>query len=248
MLAVAVGLLSLALTVASSAASGSFVHSLSRSTAAVAPGHLSAPDCKRHPALTPVACGCDKLVAPAHFNLTFHATMGDFTVRVTRSDAPIGADRLYAMSICGDYLGASAERGNEGSFFRVVPQFVVQWGIGGLPAVSGAWENLVLDNDAPNKLSNTRGTLSYAAEQDAAGQACNRTTQLFINYADNSRLDALGFTVVGTVSEQDMAALDRVVARWGQEPDQDLIYSQGNAYLAKSFPGLSYTNSTSVSK
>jgi peptidyl-prolyl cis-trans isomerase A (cyclophilin A) len=202
------------------------------------------PDCARHPARSPVACGCAASRAPPHFNLSFATTAGAFSLRVARADAPLGADRLHALSACGDYLGASLERGNENAFFRVVPGFVVQFGISGAPAVSQAWEGLVLANDAPNKLSNVRGTLAYAAEQDAAGRACNRTTQVYINYADNSRLDALGFTVIGVVD--DMAAVDAIVAKWAQEPDQDEIYSQGNAYLARSFPGLSYINSTLV--
>jgi len=151
------------------------------------------------------------------------------------------------MSSCGDYLGGSTEVGNENAFFRVVPGFVVQWGISGSPSVSQAWENLVLANDSPNRLSNVRGTLAYAAEQDAAGQACNRTTQIFVNFGDNSRLDKLGFTPVGVISEADMKVVDALVSKWEQEPDQDAIYAQGNAYLAKNFPGLSYANRTALS-
>lgn len=209
--------------------------------AAAAPA-APTPDCAHHPARSPIACGCATKTAPPHYNLTFATTAGAFSVRVARAHAPLGADRLYAMSACGDYLGASAERGNENAFFRVVPGFVVQWGISGQPGVSQAWEGLVLENDAPNGLSNVRGTLAYAAEQDAAGHACNRTTQVYLNYGDNSRLDALGFTVIGVVD--DMTAVDAIVAKWGQQPDQDTIYSQGNAYLAASFPGLTYVNST----
>ena len=213
---------------------------------AAQPQPLAAPDCAAHPARTPLECGCDKITAPPHYNLTFTTSAGDFTVQVERAVAPIGADRLYAMSKCGDYLGASHEKGNEGGFFRVVPGFVVQWGISGLPAVSQAWESLVLPNEAkPSSLSNVRGTLAYAAEQDASGMACNRTTQIFVNFGDNSRLDALGFSVIGKIAEADMAGVvDKLNAKWGEQPDQDQIYAQGNAYLQKSFPGLSYALST----
>jgi len=204
------------------------------------------PDCRRYPALTPVECGCDTAKAPSTYGLTFHTTKGPFTVRVDRSDAPIGADRLYSMAKCG-YLGNDEVTGNEGGFFRVVPGFVVQWGISGNTSVSGPWENLIIPNDKPNKLSNIRGTLSYAAEQDQAGMAVNRTTQIFINFADNSRLDALGFTPIGVISEADMSSVvDKINAKWGEQPDQDEIYARGNAYLQKTFPGLDYAQNISL--
>lgn len=213
---------------------------------AVATHAAVVPDCRKYPALTPVECGCDTAKGPATYALTFHSTKGPFTVNVDRADAPIGADRLYSMARCG-YLGNDEVNGNEGGFFRVVPGFVVQWGISGNTSVSGPWENLIIPNDKPNKLSNIRGTLSYAAMQDQAGMAVNRTTQIFINFADNSRLDALGFTPIGVISEADMAnVVDKISAKWGEQPDQDAIYAQGNAYLKKTFPGLDYANNVTL--
>ena len=182
---------------------------------------------------------------PASYNLAFITTQGTFTVSVNRADAPIGADRLYSMAFCG-YLGADSVPGNDNGFFRVVPGFVVQWGIGGNTTVSQAWENLIIPNDVTKRLSNVRGTLSYAAEQDSEGKACNRTTQIYINFADNSRLDSLGFTPVGTISEADMSVVDKISSKWGQTPDQDQIYAQGNAYLLKNFPGLDYVKATKL--
>jgi peptidyl-prolyl cis-trans isomerase A (cyclophilin A) len=121
----------------------------------------------------------------------------------------------------------------------------VQFGIAGNPAVSGPWENLVIAND-PVIMSNVRGTIAYAAEQDAAGQAVNRTTQVYINYADNSNLDPLGFTPFGVVVGDGMKVVDKINAKWSQDPDQDSIYAQGDAYLEKNFPGLDYIVKTYV--
>ena len=130
--------------------------------------------------------------------------------------------------------------GNANGFFRVVPGFVVQFGIAGLPAVSGPWQNLNIKDDKVI-LSNIRGTIAYA---DAG--ADTRTTQVYINFANNSRLDADGFTPFGVISEEDMKIVDTIYAGYGQDPDQDTIYAQGDAYLKKSFPKLDYILTTSV--
>eukprot|EP01092_Planopodium_desertum_P006093 TRINITY_DN2511_c0_g1_i1.p2 TRINITY_DN2511_c0_g1~~TRINITY_DN2511_c0_g1_i1.p2 ORF type:complete len:101 (+),score=20.84 TRINITY_DN2511_c0_g1_i1:119-421(+) len=67
-----------------------------------------------------------------------------------------------------------------------------------------------------------------------------RTTQLFINYADNSFLDSEGFAPFGQVIEG-MDVVTSINAEYGQLPNQAQIYSQGNAYLQKHFPALSYS-------
>ncbi|RYG55786.1 hypothetical protein EON66_04460 [archaeon] len=95
-------------------------------------------------------------------------------------------------------------------------------------------------------LSNVRGTIAYAAAMDANGVAVNRTTQVYINYGNNSRLDSMGFTPFGIISEADMAIVDAINAAYGEEPDQDSIYAQGDAYLSANFPGLDYITATSV--
>jgi peptidyl-prolyl cis-trans isomerase A (cyclophilin A) len=102
---------------------------------------------------------------------------------------------------------------------------------------------LVIPND-PVILSNTRGTISYAAVQDNAGQAVNRTTQVYINFADNSNLDSMGFTPFGVITETDMKVVDSIYAGYGQNPDQDQIYAAGDAYLKKNFPKLDYILNT----
>ena len=202
-------------------------------------------DCKNHPLLYPEQC-CT-LTAPDVFNATFATTVGNFSITSQRSWSPFGVDRLYSLLYCS-FFGGGQERGNENGFFRVVPGFVVQFAIPGLPSVSAVWENAVIPNDPvlPG-LSNTRGFIAYAAEQDASGQAFNRTTQLYINYANNSRLDAMGFTVVAQVtSEEGMKVVDSIYSGYGQDPDQDSIYAQGDAYLKANFPLLSYITGTTL--
>lgn len=143
---------------------------------ALAAGSANAADCKNAPLMSPAEC-CT-FTSPASFSATFLLTTGNVTINAQRKWSPIGVDRLFSMIKCNFFGGgAEGEKGaNDDGLFRVVPGFVVQFGIPGVPAISAVWENLVIAND-PVILSNTRGTISYAAEQDASGQAFNRTTQ-----------------------------------------------------------------------
>lgn len=124
-----------------------------------------------------------------------------------------------------------------------MPGFVVQFGIAGDPALSKKWENNNIKDDPVTK-SNTRGRISYAT----AGPN-TRTTQLFINYGNNSRLDSMGFAPFGEVTnEDDLKTLDQIFSGYAQIPSQDLIYSQGNEYLKKNFPKLDYINKIIITK
>ena len=118
------------------------------------------------------------------------------------------------------------------AFFRIVPNFIVQWGLSPLPAVNKTWEKANLRDD-PVKQHNTRGTIVFAT----AGPG-TRTTQLFINLRDNTgSLDSQGFAPFGTVTEG-MEVVDGLYAGYGERPDQGMITDQGAAYLNKSFPKL----------
>ena len=161
--------------------------------------------------------------APEQFQARFTTTKGDFVVEVTRAMAPLGADRFYNLVKYGFYNGCS--------FFRVVPGFVVQFGLGPTPAVNAAWENAKIADD-PVQGSNVRGTLSFAT----AGPG-TRTTQLFISFGDNARLDAMGFAAFGKVVEG-MDVVDKINPEYGQEPDQGRITKEGAAYLKARFPNM----------
>ena len=167
--------------------------------------------------------------APEVYEVKFTTTKGDFTVKVTRAWSPLGADRFYNLVKHHFY--------DEASFFRVVPGFVVQFGINAHPEVSRAWRNANIKDD-PVKQSNKRGFFTYAM-----GGPNTRTTQVFISLRDNSRLDSMGFSPFGEVTEG-MGIVERLYEGYGDGPpsgsgpSQDLIESQGKRYLDKGFPKL----------
>ncbi len=171
-----------------------------------------------------------KRKAPDVFRVNFETGKGNFVVEVRRSWAPRGADRLYNLVRAGFF--------DDSRFFRVRAGFIAQFGIPGDPAVAAVWRNQTITAD-PVRQSNTRGTVSYAMTGPGA-----RTTQLFVNLGDNSRLDKEGFAPVGRVVEG-MEVVDRLYAGYGEEAGggmrggrQSPIFEGGNAYLDREFPLL----------
>jgi len=171
--------------------------------------------------------------APAMFTVLFDTSVGSFVVRVTRAWAPFGADRFYNLVKAGFY--------DECRFFRVVPKSLAQFGIHGDPAVSAAWRNATLPAER-SRVSNTRGRLTFAQTQLAS----TRTTQVFINFSDNSKLDLDSFAPFGEVITS-MLIVERLYSEYGEGIDQDLIYAGGNALLAKTLPALSYIRKATLS-
>lgn len=175
--------------------------------------------------------------APEVYDAKFTTTKGDFVVRVTRAWAPQGADRFYNLVKNGFFDGAS--------FFRVVPGFVVQFGLSAHPQVSQAWQAARIQDD-PVKQSNKRGYITFAT-----GGPDTRTTQMFINLADNARLDSMGFSPLGEVVEG-MEIVEQLYGGYGDGPPrgngpkQDLIGAQGKAYLDKEFPKLDSIKSATI--
>jgi peptidyl-prolyl cis-trans isomerase A (cyclophilin A) len=165
--------------------------------------------------------------APDTYKVKFVTTRGDFTVNVTRSWAPIGADRFYTLVEHRFYDSAS--------FFRVVPSFVVQFGISAYPPVSAAWQNANI-MDEPVTQTNKRGYLTYAK----TSMPNTRSTQIFINLKDNAGLDGQGFSPFGYVDAQGMKVVDMLYDQYGDSagPDQDQISKQGKSYLDKGWPKL----------
>ena len=164
--------------------------------------------------------------APASYDVTFKTTKGTFVVTVHRAWAPRGADRFYDLVKAGFYNGDE--------FFRVVKGFVVQFGMSPYPAVSSAWQDATIKDD-PVKVSNTPGTITFAA----APQPNSRTTQVFVNLADNASLDGQRFAPFGKVTKG-MNVVEKLYGGYGEAPSslQAQIAAQGNAFLKKRFPKL----------
>ena len=171
--------------------------------------------------------------APASFKATFEASCGTFTIEVQRDWAPKGADRFYNLVKNGLL--------DECRFFRVVSGFMVQFGINGDPSVSGAWRDKRIADD-PVKQSNKRGFITFAT----AGPG-TRTSQLFINFADNNFLDGQGFAPFGKVVEG-MDVVDKIFAGYGERPNQGMIQMRGNEYLNKDFPKLDYIKKATIAE
>lgn len=171
--------------------------------------------------------------APETFRVNMDTSRGPVVIEVTRADAPLGADRFYNLVKAKFFDGAR--------FFRVVPGFMVQFGLAGDPAVNKAWDMPIQDD--PVKASNVRGTITFAA----TSAPNSRTTQVFINFADNSRLDSMGFAPFGKVVSG-MENVDQIYSGDGERPDQSEIESQGNAYLEKEFPQLDYIKTAQIAQ
>jgi homoserine O-acetyltransferase len=168
--------------------------------------------------------------APALFRVAFETSAGPFTVEIHRDWAPIGVDRLYHLVQAGFF--------DDSRFARVVPNFIVQFGIPGDPRVTAEWKDRQLHDD-PVRHANARGTIAYAMIGPNT-----RTHQFFISRVDNTRLDAQGFSPLGEVVDG-MDAVDRIYSGYGETSGggmragkQQEVLAQGNAWLDANFPKL----------
>ena len=171
--------------------------------------------------------------APAVYRVNFDTSKGPVVIEVTRADAPNGADRFYNLVKAKYFDGAR--------FFRVLPGFMAQFGIAADPATTKTWDVPIPDDDV--KTSNVRGTVTFAA----TAAPDSRTTQMFINFADNSRLDGMRFAPIGKVVSG-MEAVDQIYAEDRERPDQSRIEAEGNAYLEKEFPHLDYIKTARIAE
>jgi peptidyl-prolyl cis-trans isomerase A (cyclophilin A) len=175
--------------------------------------------------------------APAVFKANFDTSKGTFVVEVHRDWAPVGADRFYNLVKNGFY--------DDVRFFRVIPGFMAQFGIHGNPAIQAAWRAAQIKDDAV-KQSNQRGFVVFAT----AGPN-TRTTQLFINFGDNTQLDKSGFAPFGRVVTG-MDVVDKIYGGYGEGaprgkgPDQGRLQAEGNAYLGKDFPRLDFIKAATI--
>jgi peptidyl-prolyl cis-trans isomerase A (cyclophilin A) len=194
----------------------------SSSTDSSAPA--SSADVSSGPSATPIA-------APDSFRVTFETSRGPFVVQVNRAWAPRGADRFYELVRAGFY--------DDDRFFRVVPRFVAQFGINDKPKINDAWDAKRIVDDSVRH-TNARGTLVFASEG-----LNTRSHQVFINLADNGRLDALQFAPIGQVIDG-MSAVDSLYSGYGEQPDQQFIQTLGNSYLSRMFPKLDYVKTARI--
>jgi len=177
--------------------------------------------------------------APASYKAKFDTSKGVFVIEVTRAWAPQGADRFYNLVKNGFF--------DNTRFFRVIPNFMVQFGISGDPALNTKWRVARIPDDKPAQ-SNTRGMVSFATSGPNA-----RTTQVFINFKNNSRLDALGFAPFGKVVSG-MNVVDALNGEYGEGapdgrgPDQMRLQTEGNAYLAKDFPRMDFIKKATIER
>ncbi|HZQ12671.1 MAG TPA: peptidylprolyl isomerase [Pseudolabrys sp.] len=208
-----------------------------RSLIVLALSLLAAPALAQSPNLAnPAAL---KEQAPATYKVKFDTSKGPFVIQVTRAWAPNGADRFYNLVKNGFYDNVR--------FFRVISGFMVQFGINGDPQISARWRDANITDD-PVTQSNTRGMITFAT----AGPN-TRTTQVFINFADNSQLDRMGFAPFGKVVSG-MNVVDAINAEYGEGaprgrgPEQGRLQTEGNAYLAKSFARMDYVKKATIEK
>lgn len=169
--------------------------------------------------------------SPPVWRARFETTKGDFVVEVTRSAAPIGADRFYNLVRLGYY--------DDTRFHRVSEGYIVQFGIHGDPRVNAAWRDRQIPDDPPHG-SNVRGTLAFAMTPEPG----TRNTQVYVNLGDNTRNDAEPFAIFGRVVEG-MDVLDRLYAGYGEESGSGMrqgrqgpLLEGGNAYMDREFPLL----------
>jgi peptidyl-prolyl cis-trans isomerase A (cyclophilin A) len=185
------------------------------------------------------------VAVPDSFVVRFETSRGAFDVMARKAWAPNGVDRLYTLVRDRYY--------DDARFFRVVKDFVAQFGLAADPARTAAWRIRAIA-DEPVHHSNSRGTLSYAR-----GGPGTRTTQLYINLKDNARLDTSGSFGFPPIAEviAGMEVVDSLYSGYGeaaraggrgQGPSQDSINRQGNAYLKRAFPKLDYVKTARVTR
>ena len=176
--------------------------------------------------------------APDTYNVKFATSIGEFVIKVTRAWAPNGADRFYNLVKNGFY--------DDARFFRAVPNFMVQFGLNANPNVSKVWQPARI---APDKVtqSNKKGFITFAM----GGTPDTRTTQVFINFRNNTNLDGMGFAPFGEVASG-IEVVDKIYTGYGEGaprgggPPQGRVAAEGNAYLIKSFPKMDYIKTATI--
>ena len=175
--------------------------------------------------------------APETYRVKFVTSEGEFVIEVNRPWSPAGGDRFLNLVKNGFYDGAH--------FYRVMPGYIVQFGLGSDPELVEVWRQATITDD-PVAVSNTRGTVTFVGEGTD-----NRTTEVFINLKDTARLDEMGFSPFGSVI-QGMDVVDRLYSGYGDAPpggmgpERGKIQVEGTEYLSREFPELDYITSATI--
>jgi peptidyl-prolyl cis-trans isomerase A (cyclophilin A) len=175
--------------------------------------------------------------APETYKARFDTTKGPLVIEVHREWAPLGADRFYNLVKNGFY--------DDIRFFRVLDGFMAQFGMSGDPDIQKVWGRTNFMDD-PVKQSNKRGFVTFAK----SSAPNSRSTQVFINFVDNTNLDAQGFAPFGQVVEGMDTVVDKLYSGYGRQnvPDQQKITTEGNAYLNRDYPKLDYIKKGTIEK
>lgn len=169
--------------------------------------------------------------APETYTVKFDTTKGPFIIECNATWSEEGSKRFFDLCKMGFF--------NNSGFFRVVPGFVVQFGLAADPRMTAQFANKNLRDETVRK-SNQKGKISYAA----AGPN-TRTTQVFINFGDNANLDQMGFAPFGDVIVG-MENVEKINSEYGEQPDQGLLKQEGTEYLKRDFPNLDYITTVSL--
>ncbi len=168
--------------------------------------------------------------SPDQCRVRLETTAGRVEIEVRRDLAPRGADRFLRLVRAGYY--------DDSAVFRVIPGYIAQFGVAGEPRVAQAWRFAYIADDPPREKC-VRGTVAFADKGPNT-----RATQVFINTADNRKLDGQGFAPFGRVVAG-MEAVDRFrgygrEGLQGERTDQSALFEGGNAFLRKRYPALDY--------
>ncbi len=159
---------------------------------------------------------------PQKYRAKFTTTKGEFVIEVTTAQAPLAAERFFRLLEEDYYSGCPV--------YRVRPGFVVQWGISNSPRKTAKWNQEYLP-DEPPKVSNTRGTVSFAASGKDS-----RTMQVFVNLGNNAPLDKQGFSPFGQViSGMNVFAKFQT---YKEDINQSQLIREGGSYIEMFFPKM----------